>query len=184
MVFSLRVLCLGNDLLADDAFGPLVAKQLRLQLPSFVEVVETSVTGFGLIDVLTKISHLLVIDTIKSGNEAPGTIYVFRESDTQSVSGPSPHYIGLFETLKLATKLLLPVPEEVTILAVEAADCTTIGGSMHPGVQGAVPVVVALVREVALAYERAESAGELAPPLEQAIATVSRRFGRGRFAAL
>jgi hypothetical protein len=43
------------------------------------------------------------------------------------------------------------MPDEVTILAVEGADCTTLGGSMDPRVRAAGTRIVGLVREMAAA---------------------------------
>jgi hydrogenase maturation protease len=142
-----RVLCLGNDLLADDAFGIEVAELIRTQVPT-VEVVEASVGGFHLLDYLQDVSRLVVVDSIQTGRSAPGTIYVLREDDVVSVPGGSPHYIGLFETLSLARTLQQPVPEEVIILAVEVADCTSMGAPLHPAVKAAVPVAARLVRGI------------------------------------
>jgi len=161
MIPKLRILCLGNDLLADDAFGGVVAERLRRQWPS-LDVVETSVTGFDLIDYLQGASRLVVIDSVQTGTSPPGTIYSLRESDIKSLSGPSPHYIGLFETLALARKLQLATPEEVIILAVEVADCTSLGGRMHPAVQGAVSAVLDLVGEIAQASTAMGSPSESA----------------------
>jgi hypothetical protein len=78
----------------------------------------------------------------------------------------------------LARKLLLPVPEEVVILAVEVADTTTLGGPMHPAVQAAVSVVVDAVREIT----RAGAASEAGRPetLQQAINGLVERFRRER----
>ena len=39
------------------------------------------------------------------------------------------------------------MPEEVTLVAVEAADCQTVGGAMHPAVAQAVSHVVDLIRQ-------------------------------------
>ena len=54
-----RVLCLGNPLLADDAFGAAVAAALPAHVPPEVEIVQSEVTGFGLLDDLlnTKIGR-------------------------------------------------------------------------------------------------------------------------------
>ena len=99
--------------------------------------------------ILTEIEVLVVVDSIQTGNVPPGTLYVLRSSDMKSVSGPSPHYVGLLETLQLARELLLNVPKEVIILAVEAADCLTLGGAMHDAVKSAVGLVADLVAEIA-----------------------------------
>lgn len=143
-----RILCLGNDLLADDSLGGLVAEQLRKHLPPSLEVVYTPNTGFSLLDNMMDAQRLVVIDTVLTGGAAPGTVFVLKEQELVSVPGGSPHYTGLFETLALARMLQLPVPDEVVIVAVEAADCTTIGGDMHPAVESAVPEVVEVVRKL------------------------------------
>ena len=146
---STRVLCLGNELLADDALGAVVAEQLRQILPGTLEVVFTSAMGFDLLDDVLGASRLLVVDTIETGTKPPGTVHLLREEDVQTVPGESPHYIGLFETLKLGRKLQLDVPKDVIIIAVEPADCLTVGGAMTPAVKEAVPIVVNLVQRLA-----------------------------------
>lgn len=147
----LRVLCLGNELLADDAFGHVVADRLASELPGALEVVKSSLAGLALLDELTEVSRLVVIDSVQTGKAPPGTLHILREEEIKPVGGPSPHYLGIFETLKLARQLGLPAPEEVIILAVETADCTTLGGPLHPAVLAAVPKVVERVREIAQA---------------------------------
>lgn len=144
----MRVLCLGNELLADDSLGSVVAGQLRQFAPAEVEVVSTPETGFHLLDYVLSAPRLVVIDTVCTGTSPPGTISAFRESDLRTVQGGSPHYVGLLETLNLARRLGLPVAKEVIILAVEAADCSTLGGEMHSAVRAAVPALVNMVRNI------------------------------------
>ena len=163
-----RVLCLGNDLVADDALGVVAARWLCRRLaglgaplppgPAFdpaatvrafrhpragtVEVVETALTGMYLLEAVVGASRLIVIDTVVTGASPPGSVQVLAEDDFTGPPGGSPHYIGLFETLQLARGLGLPVPGEVVIVAVEAADYLTVGGRMTASVGAAVPVVV------------------------------------------
>jgi len=140
---------LGNELLADDALGAVVAEELHQILPGTLEVVFTSAMGFDLLDDVLGASRLLVVDIIETGTRPPGTVHLLREEDVQPVPGESLHYIGLFETLKLGRKLQLEVPQEVVIIAVEPADCLTVGGAMTPAVREAVPLVVNLVQRLA-----------------------------------
>ena len=146
---STRVLCLGNSLLADDAVGLAVAAQLRSQRPD-LEVCESSTSGFDLLDYTLGARRLLVIDTVQSGALAPGTVSIFHEEDVRTAPGGSPHYVGLFEALRLGKALSLVVPEEVVIIAVEPADCLTVGGGMHPAVLAAIPEVLKIVDEQAV----------------------------------
>ena len=181
----IRVLCLGNELLADDAFGFVAAEQIKRTFPQ-MDVVATSDSGFHLMDYLTDIDCLLVVDSIQTGNVPPGTLYVLRSSDMKSVYGPSPHYIGLLETLNLARELLLSVPKDVIILAVEAVDCLALGGAMHDAVRSAVEVATDLVAEIALIRQPAgthhdEDSGD---GFGRAIATVTARWGAKRLVVI
>jgi hydrogenase maturation protease len=180
MPSSIRILCLGNELLADDAFGLASAEELRRRFPQ-MDVVFTSDSGFHLIDYVAETELLVVVDSIQTGRVPPGTLYVLRSSDMKSSSGPSPHYVGLLETLQLAKELLLNVPKHVIILAVEAADCLTLGGKMHDAVNSAVGLVADLVAEIAQNWEPAEAhADDSTDGLRLAIATVSARWGSER----
>jgi len=147
----LRLLALGNEILGDDAFGILVARQVRQLLPDAIEVVSSSAAGFHLLDDVIGARRLMVVDTVQTGQAPPGTVYVVREQDVHVVAGGSPHYTGLFEMLAVARELRLEAPREVVIVAVEAADCLTVGGGMHPDVAAAIPGVVELIRTAALA---------------------------------
>ncbi len=163
-----RVLCLGNDLIADDGVGPVAASVLgeRLalaagaapteasvdpavtvhayELPHIgrVELVETALTGMYLLDAVVGASRLIVIDSVVTGTADPGTVLVLREQDLDGPRGSSPHYIGILETLELARALRFEVPTEVVIVAVEAGDYWTVGGAMTDVVGASLPMVV------------------------------------------
>ncbi|MGA3167731.1 MAG: hydrogenase maturation protease [Terriglobia bacterium] len=181
MTPEVRVLCLGNELLADDALGLVAAEELRRRFPH-LDVVFTTDSGFHLLDYLSDCTLLVVVDSIQTGQVPGGTLLVFPNADIQSPSGPSPHYVGLFETLQLGRKLVLPVPEEVIILAVEAVDCLTLGGEMHPAVKSAVGLVAELVGEIVQCTKPTATgqAVALADCLQRAFATVSARYAPGR----
>jgi len=151
-----------------------------------MDVVFITDSGFHLIDYLAEIQLLVVVDSIQTGTVSPGTLYVARSSDMKSAYGPSPHYVGLLETLQLAKQLLLNVPKDIIILAVEAADCLTLGGKMHDAVKSAVGLVTELVAEIAQRWEPAGAHDDedSADGLRRAIATVSARWGKERFVVI
>jgi hydrogenase maturation protease len=176
---------LGNDLLADDAFGLAAAEELQRRFPQ-MDVIFTTDSGFHLIDYLADTPFLVIVDTLQMGRVPPGTLYVLRSSDIKSSYGPSPHYVGVFETLQLARELLPNVPKEVIILAVEAADCLTLGGKMHEAVKSAVGLVADLVAELALNWMPAGSQQDQfsGDGLMRAIAVVSARWGSERLVVI
>jgi hydrogenase maturation protease len=144
----MRILCLGNDLLADDSLGSVVAEQLRQFVPREVEVVSTPESGFHLLDYVLNVQRLVVIDTVVTGTAPPGTVYTLHDDELRAVPGGSPHYVGLNETLDLARKLDSRVADDVVFLAVEAADCLTLGGEMHPAVAATVLRLVDMVWQI------------------------------------
>jgi hydrogenase maturation protease len=178
---EIRVLCLGNELLADDALGLVAAEELRRRFPH-LDVVFTTDSGFHLLDYLSDYTLLVVVDSIQTGQVPGGTVLIFPKANIQAPPGPSPHYVGLFETLQLGRKLVLPVPEEVIILAVEAVDCLTLGGEMDPAVKSAVGLVAELVGEIVQCTRAAtaEPAVALADCWHRAFETVSARYAPGR----
>jgi hydrogenase maturation protease len=145
-MIPLRLLGLGNEILADDAFGILVAREAERRFPGQIEVAHSSAAGYDLMDHLLGTRRLLVVDTIVTGRAQPGAISVFTADRVQPAApGGSPHFLGLFEVLAVGRKLDLDVPQETIVIAVEASDCITVGGPMHPDVQAAIPAVVEVV---------------------------------------
>ncbi len=98
-----------------------------------------------------------MIDTVLSGAVAPGTVSTFHAGEVQAVPGQSPHYVGLFEALRLGRALKLDVPDDVTIIAVEPADCLTVGGEMHDSVIAAVDEVLRIIEDLAVQICLADS---------------------------
>jgi hydrogenase maturation protease len=168
-----RVLCLGNDLIADDAFGVVVGKCLAERMGTAaggefpdpaataivvehpeigtVEIVQTALSGLYLMDAVVGAGRLIVVDAVVTGRKEPGSLMVLREEEVSTVWGGSPHYVGLFETLHLARRLGLPTPQDVVLVAVEAGDAVTVGGSMTAEVAAAVGPAVDLVTSLAAA---------------------------------
>jgi hydrogenase maturation protease len=145
---SARLLGLGNELLADDAFGIRVAREVQRRFGCAVDVIASSASGFHLLDEIIGTTHLLVVDTVQTGSAPPGTLRVLTEDGVCSVPGGSPHFLGLFDVLRVARKLGLAVPRDVVILAAEAFDCLTVGGSMHPAVERAIGQAVDLAGDL------------------------------------
>src|ERR1035441_6531977 len=141
-----RLLGLGNEILADDAFGILAAREVAPGFQGGAEGAQSSGAGYDLMDHLLGARRLLVVDTIVTGRAKPGAISVFTADRVQPAApGGSPHFLGLFEVLAVGRKLHLDVPKEIIVIAVEASDCITVGGPIHPDVQSAIPEVVELV---------------------------------------
>ena len=155
---SIRILGLGNDLLADDRLGLVAASAIGRTFGDKVEAVCSSTSGFDLLDSVVGASRLLVLDTLPTGAAAPGTIFEVSEDDVPALEGGSPHYVGLFEALRLGRRLGLAVPSEVVILAVEPADVLTVGGPMSAAVSGAIEPLLGRAGAIVSGWLAAETA--------------------------
>jgi hydrogenase maturation protease len=145
---SVRLLGLGNEWLADDAFGIRVAREVQSRFGRDVDVVTSSASGLHLLDDAIGTTRLLVVDTVQTGSVPPGTIHVLTEDQVRPVPGDSPHFLGFFDVLRVARQLGMPVASDVVILVAEAFDCSTFGGCMHPGVERAISQAVEMVSEM------------------------------------
>jgi hydrogenase maturation protease len=140
------VLGLGNELAGDDAVGVLVARALREELEGVADVVESSASGLALIEVFAGYDRAVVVDSIKTGRNPPGTISELALADVGRVVAPSLHHAGLPELVAVAERLGLRFPARTRILAVEVVDPYTLGAGLSEPVEAALPELVRRVR--------------------------------------
>ncbi|MGD1147061.1 MAG: hydrogenase maturation protease [Thermoanaerobaculaceae bacterium] len=142
------VLGLGNDLVADDGFGPVVARECErdLRLRSDVAVEEAAAAGLRLLDVLAGFRRVLILDVVQTGRVPPGTLldWPLPSSAAGWTLGGS-HQCDLLTALALGRALGFDLPEEVSLLVAEASDLQTIREELSPEVAAAVPRARALV---------------------------------------
>jgi len=152
------VLGLGNDLLTDDAIGLRVVREVahRLAGDSRVDVRETTEMGLALLDFIVGYERVILVDSIQTGRCPPGTIHELDATRLKQLTGRTPHFLGIGETLALGRQLGLAMPTEVRILAVEVADPFTLGTELTPTLRRIMPRVV---RRVLSAVRAAAPAG-------------------------
>lgn len=143
----IRLLALGNDLLADDRVGLEIGRAARQRFPE-LDVVLTEEAGFALLDYVVGVDHLIVVDAIQTGRAEPGHLWILGADDLANVRAVMPHGAGLKEVLELAQGLQLEAPARVTLLGIEAADCTTIGATISEAVLEAVPRALQAIEEL------------------------------------
>jgi hydrogenase maturation protease len=132
------VLGLGNDLAADDAVGLLVARGVREHLAGAADIIESSASGMALIEILAGYDRAIVVDSIQTGRNPPGTITELALEQIGRVVAPSTHHAGLPEMAAVADRLGLRFPTETRVLAVEVLDPYTLGGPISTPVAAAI----------------------------------------------
>jgi hydrogenase maturation protease len=138
------LLGLGNDILTDDAIGLLVVRQLQRQLADHptIDVCETTEMGLALLDHMTGYRAVVIVDSIQTGRAAPGFCHEVDAASLKQLSGGTPHFLGVSETLALGRRLELPMPKEVRIFAIEVEDPFTLSTQMTPTLQAVLPSIV------------------------------------------
>jgi hydrogenase maturation protease len=142
------LLGLGNDILTDDAVGLHVVHELQRELAEHpaLDIRETTEMGLALLDYITGYRGVIIVDSIQTGKAAPGFLHELDAAALTQLTGRTPHFVGVSETLALGRQLGLPMPEQVSIFAIEVEDPFTLGIALTPALQAALPGIVARVR--------------------------------------
>ncbi|HOX58388.1 MAG TPA: hydrogenase maturation protease [Candidatus Paceibacterota bacterium] len=135
------LLGLGNDILTDDAVGLLVVRQLQGALADCpaIDVRETKEMGLALLDFIAGYSVVVIVDSIQTGKAPPATVHELDAGALRQLTGRTPHFLGVSETLALGRHLGLAMPAQVRIFAIEVEDPFTLGTSLTPVLQAALP---------------------------------------------
>lgn len=145
------VVCIGNELVADDAVGHEVYQTLAaMSLPEGTRVEYTGVGGVALLDRLTGEEELLiVVDAVQFGAPA-GTIHCLPWDNIPSCgnSAISAHGIGLRETMQVG-QLLYPekLPQKILLIGIEGRCFNRMKEFMTPETARAVDNAVAACLE-------------------------------------
>ncbi|GAB6097870.1 hydrogenase maturation protease [Desulfatiferula olefinivorans] len=117
------VVCIGNDLVADDAIGYDIYETLKTRpLPGHVRLEYAAVGGLSLLDRFTgDEDSLIVVDAVAFGAE-PGTVHclAWDEIPRFSRSSISVHDVGLKDTIAIG-RALYPekIPPKIRLVGIE-----------------------------------------------------------------
>ena len=137
------VLGIGNTILTDEAAGVRAAMALEsaYQIPDNVQVIDGGTSGMEMIEDLSDLDLLIVIDVVKTG-AAPGTVVKIAGDDIPVFFRRklSPHQIALPDVLA-SLELLGTMPQEIVVLGVEPVSLE-LGMEMTPTVAEQIPTLV------------------------------------------
>ncbi len=115
------VLGIGNTILTDEAAGvrAIEALEKAYKVPDNVMVIDGGTSGMEMIEDLSDLDLLVVIDVVKTG-AAPGTVVKIAGDEIPVFFRRklSPHQIGLPDVLA-SLELLDTLPKEIVVLGVE-----------------------------------------------------------------
>ena len=146
------VLGLGNVLMGDDAAGPHVLRLLEagFELPADLELRDLGTPGPELAHIVEGLDALIVVDTIRVRDGAPGDLRLLRRPEIVKGKVPerlSPHDPSLRGAL-LAAELLGQSPPETLLVGIVPGQAE-LGIGLTPEVRDALPGALAeVVREL------------------------------------
>ena len=142
------VLGIGNTILTDEAAGVRAVEALERgwTLPENVLAIDGGTSGMEMIEDLSNLDFLIVLDVVKTG-AAPGTVVKIAGDEIPVFfrSKLSPHQIALPDVLA-SLELLDTMPKEIVVLGVELISLE-LGMEMTPTIAAKVPVLAALAAE-------------------------------------
>jgi hydrogenase maturation protease len=144
-----RVIGLGNTLLSDDGVGVYAAREIRRRLDGRrpdVDVVESEVAGFALLELMTGWERVILIDAIEFDGVEPGEVLRIHPQDLHtSLRVRSVHEVDLPTILELGRRLGMRMPDEILVYAVQVQDCLTFGERLTEPVRSACDRVAEMV---------------------------------------
>ena len=148
---KILVVCIGNQLVADDGVGQVIFQELeKQQLPETVRLKFLGLGGIDLIEELRGEDLLVVVDGVQLGFQAGSVVELAWDelpvTNGRPVSG---HGLGVREAIDVA-KHLYPkrCPEKVILVGIEGCCFDQLGQGLSEEVVAAIPK--ALSRIVAL----------------------------------
>jgi hydrogenase maturation protease len=140
------ILCVGNELIADDAVGFEVFSRLD---PGRIRLEYCGVGGIDMLPLLEGETDLIVVDAVQFGAEA-GTVHVIPWHDLPAGSSAiSAHGLGLRETMEIGMTLYPDnMPERVTLVGIEGRCFNRTRDFMTQEVESAISRAVSIVRNL------------------------------------
>lgn len=139
---------MGNPILCDDAIGVRLADDCVRRLDATTDldaIVECSVGGLNLLDVVTGYDRLVALDSIKTAGGAVGSWYRFTARSLRETMNLSNVHDANFATaLELGRRMGLRVPDDddIHVFAVEVDDNVTFSEQMTPALEALYPELV------------------------------------------
>lgn len=150
MSTSALIVCIGNDLVADDGVGHAIYNELsRRDLPEDTRLKLLGLGGMALLGEFAGEDILIVVDAVQFG-ATPGTVHVLDWKDLpESDSHVSCHGIGIREVIEVSRKLYPEnSPKSVFLVGIEGQCFDQLGHGLTPAVAASVSTAVDAIEEI------------------------------------
>ncbi|MDR0335201.1 MAG: hydrogenase maturation protease [Methanomassiliicoccaceae archaeon] len=144
------VIGLGSPIMTDDAIGLRVAEIVgSMALPN-VDTMQEAIGGLDIIPLIMGYRNAVIVDAIKTNAVDPGTIIIFDPEDFEpTVVNASAHEMNLATAIRIGRQYDPEgMPDTIRFVAVEVSDIMTVGETMTPEVEAALPEAVDTVMKL------------------------------------
>jgi hydrogenase maturation protease len=148
---------LGNPILGDDGIGWRVAERVRarqqadLEFAQDVEVECLSLGGLSLMERLVGYQRAIIIDAITTHQNPPGTVTCFpMEALPDYAAGhtTAAHDTSLQTAIAVGRSMGAPLPETITIVAVESEQIYDFSEELTPDVAAAIKPAEQMILDI------------------------------------
>lgn len=115
---------IGNRILSDDGIGIYIVQRLKNELKD-VEIRETSVSGLGLVEIITGFQRAILIDAIKTGQNRIGDVRIYKLKDFESHLPFSYHSTDFISAIRISKSYGINIPEQIFFIGIEIKDNLT-----------------------------------------------------------
>ncbi len=153
-----RIIGLGNSILTDDGVGIYAVREVARRLAGSghvdIDIVESEVAGFSLMELMAGWKQIILLDSIQFDGLEPGTVLRIDPGDLHtSLRIRSVHDIDLPTALELGRRMGFDMPAKLTIFGIQGQDTLTFGESLtaaaERGLNKAVDLVLQEIGNVA-----------------------------------
>jgi hydrogenase maturation protease len=141
---QVTILGVGNILLTDEGIGVYVVKELErnYSFPSNVELYDGGTGGLGLLSLIEKTDHLIIVDSVLV-EEPPGTVvkFDFEDLPPRLKRKLSAHETDIIDVLQIAEALDKRPP--TTIFGIQPRDISTF--STELSIKDRIPEIIELI---------------------------------------
>jgi hydrogenase maturation protease len=139
------ILGIGNTILSDEGVGVRAVElfEKSYRIPEFLQVIDGGTSGMEMIEDLSHLDFLVVLDTIVAG-KPPSTIVKLAGKEVPAFFRRklSPHQIGLSDVLA-SLEFLEAEPKDIVVIGVQPVTME-LGLELSPDVAARLPEMVAM----------------------------------------
>lgn len=153
------IIGLGNTLLQDDGAGIYAAREVakRIGDRDDVDIVEASIGGIGLLDLIQGYDIVFIVDALKTADSVPGKTLRCKVEDLGDPTyAIGPHFLDVRTAVELGRQCGYQMPLHIEIFAVEIIENTEFCESLTPEVEKAIP---SLISEIIAEIQKGDPLG-------------------------